>query len=312
MKDDLRLDRAFAETPPEIHDAIERAFERGKEDMKKRTKVTLALGTAACLAFLLAAALAVGGLNTSHTDTVAAPGLNAVPEESAEVYFTEQGRYYHSRIDCSGMRNARPGTEEEAWSLNKRPCPVCMGGEATTMEEEEEDWVFCTERGTYYHSNVHCSGMRGAREVKLSEATVGGKKPCPVCMAGGSEVDAVEDAEPMPTEAPFGVEENAFGEQLLVTPTAMPFEAGENVSEDELVTPGPTLTPVPMNEAHEAEDAAAQGVYYTVNGKYYHASDSCSGMRFAEMHTLADALAAGKQPCPVCLPGREPEQFAVD
>ena len=207
MKDDLRLDRAFAETPPEIHDAIERGFERGRRDMKKRYKATLALGTAACLAILLAVAVAAGGVRRTHTDTVAAPGLSAdvAPEESAEVYFTEQGRYYHSQINCSGMRNARAGTEAEAWSLNKRPCPVCLSGERV---EEEEDWVFCTEAGKYYHSDVHCSGMRGAREVRWSEAVAGGKQPCPVCVTGeGEETMGPVTPEPTPTPAPMEMEE---------------------------------------------------------------------------------------------------------
>ena len=338
MKDDLRLDRAFAETPPEIHDAIERAFARGRQDMKKRYKISLALGAAACLVAVLAAALAAGGMGRVHTDVVAAPGLTAVPEESMEVYFTEQGRYYHSRIDCSGMQGARAGTEEEAWSLNKRPCPVCLGGEAAVegaeeAPEPEEEWVFCTENGRYYHSDVHCSGMRGAREVKLSEATAGGKLPCPVCMAGGSEASMLL-VTPEPTELPFGAEAD-----VPAPPMAEP-EAEENASEDVAVTPeptltpvrmeeagaeieayeeapGPTLTPVPLEEAGaEGEEAPmvlhredAQTVYYTQGGKYYHGFDSCYGMHFAEMHTLSDARKAGKERCPKCLPGGEPEHM---
>lgn len=41
--------------------------------------------------------------------------------------------------------------------------------------------VWCTLKGTYYHSEQYCMGMRGAQETTPEEAEKLGKKPCPEC-----------------------------------------------------------------------------------------------------------------------------------
>ena len=41
--------------------------------------------------------------------------------------------------------------------------------------------VWCTLKGTYYHSEQYCMGMRGAQETTAAEAEAMGKIPCPEC-----------------------------------------------------------------------------------------------------------------------------------
>lgn len=44
--------------------------------------------------------------------------------------------------------------------------------------------VYATEKGTYFHIDVHCSGMRGAHAWAIEDAIAAGKKTCPVCIGG--------------------------------------------------------------------------------------------------------------------------------
>lgn len=79
-----------------------------------------------------------------------------------------------------------------------------------------------------------------------------------------------------------------------------------------------TLTPVYSEEVREAERAeqarfeavrdwkpgdAAQTVYATDQGQYYHYKPDCSGMIGSKSISIADALAAGKPACPTCIGG---------
>lgn len=61
----------------------------------------------------------------------------------------------------------------------------------------------------------------------------------------------------------------------------------------------PAYTPVP-----ETTPQPEQALYYTTEGGvYYHTEAHCMGMMNAMPITEADALADGKQPCPVCVNG---------
>lgn len=42
-------------------------------------------------------------------------------------------------------------------------------------------------------------------------------------------------------------------------------------------------------------------VYFTTNGVYYHSEEHCSGMMNAQAHSLSEAYASGKKPCPICI-----------
>ena len=71
----------------------------------------------------------------------------------------------------------------------------------------------------------------------------------------------------------------------------------------------PTYTPVP-----ETTPQPEQALYYaTEGGVYYHTDAHCMGMMNAMPIAESDALAAGKQPCPVCVSGEmESEEAAPE
>ena len=49
---------------------------------------------------------------------------------SSTVYYaTTAGKYYHTKSNCSGMKDARKITLATAKSKGKQPCPVCPGTE---------------------------------------------------------------------------------------------------------------------------------------------------------------------------------------
>ncbi len=56
-------------------------------------------------------------------------------------------------------------------------------------------------------------------------------------------------------------------------------------------TPMPTPSPMP----------AEITFWTTQNGRFYHADETCSGMKNAERISAADARAMGKSPCPICV-----------
>ncbi len=167
-----RLERAFTEAPAELNDAVERAFLKGERAMKKRHKIMASLTAAAAFAVLaLGIALAAGRLTAPRPDPVVTaqggvaiaatgtpeptplpdelpeptPEADALPEPtplpSSETvyYFTENGRYYHTDPNCSGMRGAQPHTPELALASGKRPCPVCVENLESAVNESGEE-----------------------------------------------------------------------------------------------------------------------------------------------------------------------------
>ena len=75
------------------------------------------------------------------------------------------------------MRNASHVTYAEARVTGKKRCPVCIGGEDETgaLAEAEAEaeasgyYVYATPKGTYYHVNSTCSGMKDAQQVLLAD-----------------------------------------------------------------------------------------------------------------------------------------------
>lgn len=62
--------------------------------------------------------------------------IEAQPEDAVELVFaTPKGRYYHYLSDCSGMRNARLYTLEDAQDMGKAACPVCVAAEEESETE---------------------------------------------------------------------------------------------------------------------------------------------------------------------------------
>lgn len=116
---------------------------------------------------------------------------------------------------------------------------------------------------------------------------------------------------PAPTEAPEDTEEPEVGETPEATDEAEDIEwisvedAEPEVTEEPTPeptptpspTPEPTPTPVPDIPVKAAGEAT---VYYNKEGKLYHMQSSCKSMKSAKAHTLAEAIADGKQKCNTC------------
>ena len=131
MKDNLRLERAFTEMPPELPDRVEAAFRRGEIEMKRRHRIMTTLAAmAACAVVFAAMALAASKLSAPRPDTVAAPDVTQAPAagdaaSDVPVYYTEGGVYYHGDAECMGMIGASRHTQAEAEAAGKRRCQVC-------------------------------------------------------------------------------------------------------------------------------------------------------------------------------------------
>ena len=101
-------------------------------------------------------------------------GSGASSSGSAVYYATTAGKYYHTKANCSGMKNARKITLATAKAKGKKPCPVCV--------KSSTSYVYATAAGRYYHSIPTCSGMKNAQKVTLAAAKKAGKTACPICM----------------------------------------------------------------------------------------------------------------------------------
>ena len=82
---------------------------------------------------------------------------------------------------------------------------VMNGGAVTKLERrvaaanwqagDESVTVWATDKGTYYHINPDCSGMRSPHTWAIEDAVEAGKKPCPACIGGPRTPAELEDGE---------------------------------------------------------------------------------------------------------------------
>lgn len=96
-----------------------------------------------------------------------------------------------------------------AGGLNIAPKPdVLVQPEVTDIPRPtEEPMVWCTEKGNYYHSEEHCSGMEGAIYGTLSYALALDKAPCPVCITSNAE--SLSEPQLNPAETATSMNESA-------------------------------------------------------------------------------------------------------
>ena len=110
---------------------------------------------------------------------------------------------------------------------------------------------------------------------------------------------------PEPTEPPLewsAVDENG---QTVDADAEAPMAAAEvepvTDTEASAETPEPSPEPTPASTmTMRVKTAAEARVYYNATGNYYHMQSTCLRMSGAAMHTLAEAVADGKQPCEEC------------
>ena len=143
-----------------------------------------------------------GGMKNAQVVTQAEAigrGQTACPTCVGSVYMTANGTWYHSKSNCQGMTGAKLVTIDDAVKAGKTPCPECIGttggdgtGAAATSAptgSDSSNVFYCTDRGTWYHSDEHCQGMTGAYKISAAAAEQKGKTPCPRCLGGNSGVD---------------------------------------------------------------------------------------------------------------------------
>ncbi len=205
--------------------------------------------------------------------------IGTTASSSTVYYATTAGKYYHTKANCSGMKDARKITLATAKSKGKQPCPVCVKASTTS-------YVYATTAGKYYHAKSDCSGMKDARKVTLATAKKAGKTACPICMktttatyyystVGGKYYHAKADCSGMKNATRVTL---ATAKKRKQTPC-----------------------PVCMKKQAQASAEGKTAVYATTGGRYYHAKADCSGMKNARKVTMATAKSAGKTACPVCM-----------
>jgi len=288
------------------------------------------------------------------------------------VWITNYGDYYHEDKDCSDLAGAFGVLEIEANTLGKLACPVCAGGEYATPspipwsasapapvltptpapvavqptpEPEltaeataapEEDYVWATENGIFYHSSADCSGMEGSEYMDKDVAIEFGKAPCPTCMAQEASEETGDDKVYVHSDDELYYHADAYCGSTAYTveearrqvKAACPFCA-ENVEDDDVIwvgidnhfhlnkycierpvygtcsesdaiDSGRTSCVLCMNGETEIEDFECL-VWRTKDGELYHRAQNCSGMKYATQTGKTAAEREGKQPCPVCM-----------
>lgn len=209
------------------------------------------------------------------------------------VYATKNGKWYHTKSNCSGMKNASQITLNQAIAAGKTACATC----AATAKKT----VYSTNSGKYYHKASTCDNMKGATKRTLAEALQKGQTACPVCLltSSGTGSGSTSTVKKM---ASYSVGKS--GIKVYASPTQKYYHTQKNcsgisglshVALETALNYGRTACP-------KCADTASEKVYATKNGKYYHISRSCAGGG-ASSGTLASALAYGFSPCPYCVTG---------
>lgn len=165
MREPLKhLDRAFTDAPPELSDAVENAFRRGEQAMKQRHKLITTVVAAAGIAVAFAAIGFAG-----HRIARINPDRVAVTQPGPAAEY-----------DALIRQSEPPETEAPELTITGLP---------EQAEDAADAAYYATLNGRYFHSDAHCSGMRGAMPIMADAALLMGKQPCPVCLPAGIEAE---------------------------------------------------------------------------------------------------------------------------
>ena len=243
--------------------------------MKNATKVSLATATArnqtpcpTCLP----------GMTTVKPTT----GTNNKGTATGTVtfYSTKDGKYFHTRQDCTGMKGATAVTAKEIAARNQTACPKCVGTAGT---------YYSTKDGKYYHSKATCTGMKGATIVTLAEIKARGQTACPTCLGGSKE------------------QENDKGTANEGTGDYWHTANGKYYHKDKTCDGMKGATRTTAAAAEKTGQSACPkcigSYWHTATGTYYHAKSNCTGMTGAVRTTAEAAKKLGQTACPTCLGG---------
>lgn len=220
--------------------------------------------------------------------------------ETPQVYYSEDGAFYHLDPKCSGEKRLYAGSIAEALNLNKAPCPDCVSAplptptpmpsataftmaEATPIPVSTEApassyMYFATENGQYYHLNARCSGMENAHEVTREEAEARGQAACPTC---------AEQHFSMPVYA-------CDEESVYHFDSDCPLAAGYRLN--------PTYEEIAVAVGQIACYGCMRCYLEETDGRpVYHVQPGCGLASEVSQVLLVDAVDAGVQPCDACV-----------
>ncbi len=272
-------------------------------DMKNATSGTLAQALAAgykrcpkCWGSGTSTTSASSG-SSRTASTRATAAKSTATASNSYVYATREGKYYHLKSNCSGMKDASRVTLRTAIKAGKKACPTCASAANRT--------VYSTKDGKHYHSASSCekSGLKKGTKRTLAEALMLNQTACPYCMnkssASGSSSSGASKTAKVAARSTY--KSGASGIRVYATLSGKYYHtsrscAGKSASRVTLETA--------LNYGKKAcpkcASAARRTVYATKGGKYYHYSKSDAGSGAAR-GTLASALAYGLDPCPNCV-----------
>lgn len=285
------------------------------------------------------------GANRYTLRSMISAGRPACPEccAGAEtvVYATSGGTYYHSYSSCSGMDNAQAGTLAQALAMGKKKCSKCWAGSSGTGTAAGESssglYVYATQGGTYYHTKSACSGMSGASRITIETAVTAGKKACPTCAsAAGKMVYSTERGTYYHVKSNCSGMENAqqrtLESAIMLGQKNCPVCIGainkvnssgasggiSNVKTNTFSSSGSSsgskvsnVTSNMISSGNYKSGTSGIKVYAVADGKHYHTTSSCSGMKNASRVTLETALNYGKTACSKCASSANTAVYAV-
>ena len=244
---------------------------------------------------------------TTAKATVAPTGdtskaTNANDKSGITVYAKSGGKYYHKKSSCSaaGMSGGTKYTLYNAIKAGFSACPKCL--------PTANDTVYCTEKGTYYHSYSTCSSMSGAEKTTLARALAVGKKKCPTCWGSSTgNADSSSNSSGSGSTASSGT---ASGPNVYVSSDNNQYHTKSNcsgmsnakkVSLKEALADG-------KKACSKCASSADKTVYASKSDTHYHYSSSCSAIKGTVTRgTLAQALIYNLTACPTCVKGSSTE-----
>ena len=211
--------------------------------------------------------------------------VGVTSKSTSQFYATRSGQYYHTKSNCSGMKDASKISLTTAKKEGKKPCPTCVSQSTSASAGT----YYATAAGQYYHKTATCSGMKDAKKVTKSAAEKNGKKPCPTCLK----------------DASVRVYATSGGRYYHKTAGCSGMKNAKAISLASAKSSGKTACPT----CYKTEAAKTSRYYATRSGKYYHKTATCSGMKNASVVTLATAKARNQKPCPTCLSADTTQYF---
>lgn len=255
--------------------------------MQNASKITVAsaqkYGKTACPACVS------GKVNTLSNSGLKFATSSTKDQSGITVYATKNGKYFHTKSNCSGMTNASSGSLLSAMLYGKTACPECAASAGTL--------VYATKNGTYYHTKSNCSGMENAYTITLAEALIIGKQKCSVCMKANSSSDMT--AASITDDSTVYVYGTKGGQYYHTKKNCSGMNNASKYTLKSMLAAGRAACPV-------CASSASNIVYATAGGAYYHSYKTCSGIKNAVAGTLAKALAYGYKRCPNCWSGNTP------